>query len=793
MGEGYFSKRYYEEYLHKAEREPIFDKLRWKYHYASKVDSWSVQDGKLKMVVETEPKAESLHVEVSFLGEQALMLRAGLGRIADFEPEPLMVERILEPASVKTGEFNNVLTFSSNRITCQISKKPWRLKISDENGRVFLEEYVSGVLRNWFPVYPLGYKIADGDTRFFESIYLKPNESVYGFGERFGPLDKRGQTLLLWNSDTTLTSSDRSYKSIPFYVTSEGYGLFVKTGSRTLFEVGSEYCYNSISFEIWENCLEYIVFYGPDLKRVLKMYTELTGRPSLPPLWSFGLWMSRCMYQNRGEVEEVAQKLRGEKIPCDVLHIDPSWMKPKHYCDFEWNEEAFPNPEDMFEKLRSLGFRICLWEQPYVPEGTSMYEEGVRNGFFLKDKENRVIHIPDFELCESAVVDFTNPKAREWYKKKHRCLLEKGVSAFKCDMGEAVPEQAVFYNGETGVKMHNLYSLYYQRTVFEATEEFFGKGNGLVWGRSGCAGIQRYPVQWSGDSHASFEDMACVLRGGLSYSMSGVPFWSHDIGGFQGPKPSPALYVRWAQWGLLSSHSRCHGTTPREPWEYGEDALKIFREFTRLRYSLLPYIYSHAYEACETGVPVVRPLVLEYQDDPNVRRIDLEYLLGPALLIIPVLNEEGCAEYYLPRGEWLNWWSRKPVQGGCWVRESVPLHVIPLFIRENSVVPRMTPVQHVGEKPEEMILEVFVKDRAFLNYFFDESFPIEVSRENNVLRLKMGPSRKTWRIVFYNENKPLRVDCKGGDLASYEYNSELKAIDLKILLKDEPCSVEVVE
>jgi alpha-D-xyloside xylohydrolase len=275
--------------------------------------------------------------------------------------------------------------------------------------------------------------------------------------------------------------------------------------------------------------------------------------------------------------------------------------------------------------------------------------------------------------------------------------------------------------------------------------------------------------------------------------MSGVPFWSHDIGGFQGPKPSPALYVRWAQWGLLSSHSRCHGTTPREPWEYGEDALKIFREFTRLRYSLLPYIYSHAYEACETGVPVVRPLVLEYQDDPNVRRIDLEYLLGPALLIIPVLNEEGCAEYYLPRGEWLNWWSRKPVQGGCWVRESVPLHVIPLFIRENSVVPRMTPVQHVGEKPEEMILEVFVKDRAFLNYFFDESFPIEVSRENNVLRLKMGPSRKTWRIVFYNENKPLRVDCKGGDLASYEYNSELKAIDLKILLKDEPCSVEVVE
>jgi alpha-D-xyloside xylohydrolase len=422
-----------------------------------------------------------------------------------------------------------------------------------------------------------------------------------------------------------------------------------------------------------------------------------------------------------------------------------------------------------------------------------MYKEGVEKGFFLKDRDGGVIHIPDFELCEVAIVDFTNPEAREWYKNKHSDLLRKGVSVFKCDMGEAVPEKAVFHNGKTGVEMHNLYPLYYQGTVFEAVEKVYGRGSGLVWGRSGCAGIQRYPVQWSGDSHATFEDMACVLRGGLSYSLSGVPFWSHDIGGFQGPKPSPTLYVRWAQWGLLSPLSRCHGTTPREPWEYGEEALRIFREFTRLRYSLLPYIYSCAYEACETGIPVARPLVLEYQDDPNTRKIDLEYLFGSSLLVVPVLNEEGYVEYYLPKGEWLNWWSRKPIKGGCWVKERVPLQVIPLLVRENSVIPRVTPVQHVGEKFEEMILEIFVKDKAFLNYFFDESFPIEVSRENNVLRLKMGPSRKTWRIVIYNENKPLRVNCTGGDLASCEYNRELKTIDLKILLKGESCVIEVVE
>lgn len=793
MENGYFSKRYYSEYLHKTERGPIFDRLRWKYHYASQVDSWDVHDDKVKLVVETEPKTNPLNIEVSFLGGQALMLRAGIGRLPTFETEPLMVKKSLEPVKASITESNDVLNFSSSMIFCQIQKKPWCLKLKDKKGRIFFEEYLSGILRSWFPVYPLGYKIVDGETHFFESVYLKPNESVYGFGERFGPIDKRGQTLLLWNSDTTLTSSDRSYKSIPFYLTSEGYGLFVKTGSKTLFEVGSEYSYNSISFEVWDDHLEYIVFYGPDLKHILKMYTELTGRPHLPPLWSFGLWMSRSMYRNREEVEDVAQKLRSQQIPCDVLHIDPSWMKPKHYCDFEWNEEAFPKPEDMFEKLRNMGFKISLWEQSYVPKGTVMYEEGLKNGFFLKDKENRVIHIPDFELCEVAIVDFTNPKAREWYKNKHLDLLRKGASVFKCDMGEAVPEHAVFHNGKTGVEMHNLYSLYYQATVFEAVEEVYGKGSGLVWGRSGCAGIQRYPVQWSGDSHTTFGDMACVLRGGLSYSMSGVPFWSHDIGGFQGPKPSPTLYVRWAQWGLLSSHSRCHGTTPREPWEYGEEALRIFREFTRLRYSLLPYIYSHAYESCETGIPIVRPLVLEYQDDPTVRSIDFEYLFGPSLLVVPVLNEEGHVEYYLPRGKWLDWWSKKTVEGECWIRDSVPLHIIPLFIRENSIIPRTAPVQHLGEKFGEMTLKVFVRDKAFLNYFFDESFPIEVLRENSVLKLKMGPSEKTWRVMFYDENKPLKIKCTEGDLLSYKYDSKLNTIDLNLIPKNKGCIVEIIE
>ncbi|MCD6509005.1 MAG: glycoside hydrolase family 31 protein, partial [Thermoprotei archaeon] len=465
------------------------------------------------------------------------------------------------------------------------------------------------------------------------------------------------------------------------------------------------------------------------------------------------------------------------------------------YCNFEWNTKAFPDPEDMLKKLRKLGFKVCLWEQPYVPKGTKMYEEGIKGGYFLKDEEGNVIHIVDFTLNEVAIVDFTNPEARRWYKDKHLKLFKMGVSVFKCDMGEAVPEGAVFYNGKKGIEMHNLYPLYYQGAVFEAAEEYFGKGNALVWGRSGCTGIQRYPVQWSGDSHTTFEDMACVLRGGLSYSMSGVPFWSHDIGGFQGSKPSPTLYVRWAQWGLLSSHARCHGTTPREPWEYGENALKIFRKFAYLRYSLLPYIYSCAYESARSGLPLVRPLILEYENDPNVRKIDLEYLFGPNLLVIPVFNEEGYVEYYLPLGTWLNWWDRGLVQGGVWRREKVPLDRIPLFVRENSLIPRINPMNYVGERRvKEVRLEVFLKDKAHFHYFFDgESFPIEAWREESEVNLRIGPSKKIWHILLYEEEEPYYINCEGGELISRNYDEKSACIKLTIVPQERKCLIKIRE
>ncbi len=770
-------RRFWLTFLHKRDREPIFDILKWRYFYASKLNRWKLEeDGKLLLEVELNREREKINVELFFIGKKVPVLRVFKGKPPSFEVESMLVKPLLEKVEPKLLETDDLLILSSGEIDCLISKCPWGLRFRNREGRIFFEEYIEGLSRHFFPVYPLGYKVVGGKRHFFESLALKPDEAIYGFGEKFGSLNKRGQNITVWNCDATHTSGDRSYKGFPFYMSTQGYGLLVKTGYKIVFEVGSEYAYNALCLETFQDGLECIIFYGPSFKEILKMYTELTGRAPTPPPWSFGLWMSRCMYTSRSQVEEVAAGLRELEIPCDVINIDPAWMRKGHYCDFIWDEEAFPKPEDMLKNLREKGFKVCLWEQPYVPKGTEMYMEGVKRNFFAKDENGEIISIPDFLRNEVAIVDFTNPEAKEWYKQKHIKLHKMGVSVFKCDMGDHVPEEAIFYNGKRGWEMHNLYPLYYVGTVYEAAMEH-GLDGALVWGRPGYVGVQRYPIQWSGDPHSTFEDMACVLRGGLSYSLSGVPFWSHDIGGFQRgtwesqEKPSKALYVRWAQWGLLSSHSRCHGTTPREPWEYGEETLKIFRQYAKLRYSLLPYLYSYAVEASKTGLPLIRPLILEYQDDPAVRFIDSEYLLGPSLLVVPVFNAEGYVEYYLPDGVWLDWWTMKEVEGGRWFKSTMPLDKIPLFIREDSLIPRIKPQNYIGEKPiEEVDLDVWLKDRALLNYSFEgETFTIEADESDRGTVLRLGPSKRKWNIRFQRKDKVSEVEVEGGKLESWEY------------------------
>jgi alpha-D-xyloside xylohydrolase len=435
--------------------------------------------------------------------------------------------------------------------------------------------------------------------------------------------------------------------------------------------------------------------------------------------------MSRCMYRDAEQVRSVVERLRELDIPLDVVHVDPRWLEArKHHqrdgCDFVWDRAAFGEPEEFVEWLRERHVRLSLWENPYVWRDTAMYEEGKQKGYFALGPDGEPA--PSLENPrEAVVVDFTNPEAARWWQDKHRPYLRAGVSAFKPDYGEAVPKDARFSDGTTGLETHNVYPLLYNRAVWEVVEQERGKGEAILFSRSGYAGSQRYPLNWVGDTQCTFEGMAAALRAGLSLSLSGIAFWAHDIGGFvtpanPGQSPDPTLYIRWAQWGLLSSHSRFHGVRGREPWWYGDEAVEVVRRFARLRYRLLPYLWTCAKEAVETATPVVRPLVLEYPDDPTTYHVDTEYLLGPWLLVAPVFDPQGRVRVYVPPGRWFDFWSGETVEGPRWLDITMPLDRLPVYVRDDSLLPFGPEQTYVGEQPwAPLQIDVRVSGAAWLD------------------------------------------------------------------------------
>ena len=752
---------YLHHYLQKMEDRPIFDIEQADYHYFMKLLTYSVTDGGINLVVSTQTE-KRIEIEINFLAPSLFRFRATTELDVPEHGTEMVVEGKWQGASISENDLGDYVEFSTEDLILQFQKIPWSLKIFDKSRRVLFDNFAEGSNRLIYPVFPIGIRQEKEKISYFFSGRLRADEQMYGFGEKFGPLSKRHQKMLSWNSDTASTATDRTYKNIPFFLSSRGYGIFVNSGNRIHYEIGNP-TFVSYSFEVEEDLLDFYWIYGPEFKSILKTYIKLTGKPGIPPLWSFGLWMSRAEYRSRKQVEEVAKGLRERKIPADVLHLDPAWMRHRKLCDFVWNEKDFPNPKEMIDGLHDQHFKVSLWEQPYVSKRSDGFDELNKKGYFLKREDGSTYTLPVFDMEQAAIIDFTNSDAREWYRQQHRNLLEMGANVFKTDMGEAVPVNSVAADGRNGEALHNVYSLLYNQLVYETSKEF-SEDHALVWGRSGYAGSQRYPVGWNGDSHSTWDDMAAVLRGGLSASLSGLPFWSHDIGGFQGAPPSPELYIRWAQWGLLSSHARCHGINPREPWEFGEEALKIFRKFDELRYSLLPYLYSLAHEAAETGWPVVRPLVLEFQNVPAIHVWELEYLLGRDLLVIPVMNPEGNATYYVPPGEWLNFWTHQPVRGNRVYQETVPLDALPMFIRQDAVIPTVEPVQYVGEKSwNPMEIAFFMRNRRFAILMDEDQNLISVltKNENDGKRISIGASKKDFHLKFLSEDMPKSVQVDG--------------------------------
>lgn len=517
-------------------------------------------------------------------------------------------------------------------------------------------------------------------------LSLSPGENVYGFGERFTAFVKNGQTVDTWNEDGG-TASQAAYKSIPFYMTNRGYGVFVDHADNVSFETASEKV-EYVGFSVPGEELRYFLFYGPEPKEILKAYTALTGRPALPPAWTFGLWLSTSFTTNYDEktVTGFLDGMQERGIPLSVFHFDCFWMKGFQWCDFEWDEEVFPDVEGMLKRYHERGLKICVWINPYIAQGTPAFREAAANGYLVMRKDGRGVRQTDNWQAGMGLVDFTSPDACSWYQRKLSRLLDMGVDCFKTDFGERIPVDVTWYDGSDPQAMHNYYTFLYNRCVFTLLQEKKGEQEAVLFARSATAGCQQFPVHWGGDCSATYASMAETLRGGLSFAMSGFSFWSHDIGGFEHTAPAD-VYKRWLAFGLLSSHSRLHGSSSyRVPWAFDEEACDVARHFVNLKCRLMPYIYEMAAEAHENGTPLMRPMVFEYPLDPACAALDMQYMLGDSLLIAPVFNEEGKVWYYLPKGLWTDYFSGEVKEGGRYYQGTYDYFSLPLYVRENTLL-----------------------------------------------------------------------------------------------------------
>ena len=530
-----------------------------------------------------------------------------------------------------------------------------------------------------------------GQLHVSEQLDLGVGEKIYGLGERFTNFVKNGQSVEIWNEDGG-TGTEQAYKNIPFYLSNKGYGLFVNNPGKVGFEVGSEKV-SRVQFSVPGEEMTYSVIGGKDLKSILGAYTDMTGKPPLVPEWSYGLWLSTSFTTDYDEntVMEFVDGMAERNIPLSVFHFDCRWMKELEWCNFEWDADKFPDPEGLLKKLHDRGLKVCVWINSYIGQKSPLFEEGARKGYFIKTTDGDVWQWDKWQ-AGMAIVDFTNPDATKWYQDKLRHLVEQGVDCFKTDFGERIPTEGVqYYDGSDPELMHNYYTYLYNKAVYDVLVETKGEDEAILFARSATVGGQQFPVHWGGDCSSNYPSMAESLRAGLSFGMSGFGYWSHDIAGFE-DKPTPDLFKRWTQFGLLSSHSRYHGSTEyKVPWLYGDEAVEVSREFTELKLRLKPYLVEQMHVTHETGVPMMRAMVLEFPDDPACEDIDTQYMLGDDLLVAPVFSEDGTARFYVPdaggdhAGEaWANLITGKTYEPGRWYVEQYDYHTLPVLVRPGS-------------------------------------------------------------------------------------------------------------
>jgi len=621
---------------------------------------------------------------------------------------PMVVGAPPPPTSLRadvTGE-RAVLETPSARF--EITLAPFRLRVRDGHRRVVAE--IGGPAKNHvnpWDAYPTGVcRTREGSPLAVECFALSSQEAVHGFGERFTALDKVGQTVDMNMQEAMGTTTPRSYKNVPFFWSTGGWGVFLNHSCRATAWVGSRAAAD-VQVALEDDFLDYYLFVGGP-KQILRRYVGLTGRSPMPPLWSFGFWQSRISYRSADEALDVVRANREAGIPTDVLHLDTHWFRENWRCDLEFDPERFPDPAGFIGQLGELGVKVSLWQLPYVPEGSKLFEELEALDGFVKAGSGDlydvgICYTPGFE-GRVGCIDFTNPDATRVYQSHLKRLFALGVRVIKADFGEQAPLDGVYHDGTPGHRAHNLYPLLYNEAAAEATHE--ANGEWIIWARSAWAGSQRHPLHWGGDSSANWHNLAPQIAGGLSLGLSAFPFWSMDIGGFFGEASGPLL-VRWMQAGVFFSHPRIHGTGDRELWKRDDETLRICRDYLRLHYRLLPYLWATARECVDAGLPVSRAMVVEWPDDPSTWGIGDQWMLGDAILVAPILGEDGWRRVYLPEGTWTDWWTGERTRGSRWIEVEAGLETLPLWLREGAVVPMAPVMDFVGQRPiDELTLRV---------------------------------------------------------------------------------------
>lgn len=624
------------------------------------------------------------------------------------EPKPaasiMLVKEPGRDGSWKVTETNDKIVYSSDYGTIQINKNPWRIVLKDKAGRILSQTAaLSDADSTQVKYTPFCFvkRGSDNARRINPVFTLTADEMIFGCGESATGLNKAGQKVNLFVTDPQGPETDQMYKPIPFFMSNRGYGMFMHTSAPVTCDFGATYIGLNKMFMGDEN-LDLFVFFG-EPKDILDEYTDLVGKPGMPPLWSFGTWMSRITYFSEKEGYDVAANIRKNKYPCDVIHFDTGWFDVDWQCDYKFSENRFQNPQQMLKDLRSQGFHVCLWQLPYFTPKNRYFSELIEKDMYVKNGNGELPY-------EDVVLDFSNPETVKWYQDKLAGLLNIGVSAIKVDFGEAAPLNGIYASGKSGWYEHNLYPVRYDMAVSEITKKLHNEN--IMWARAAWAGSQRYPLHWGGDAATTNTGLLGTLRAGLSFGLSGFSFWSHDMGGFVKATPED-LYCRWIPFGFLTSHTHAHGAPPTEPWLYDSKRVQdVFRKSAEMKYRLMPYVYAQAKECTEKGLPMLRALFVEFPDDPGAWKVDDEYLFGSQILVAPLL-ESGMTgrTVYLPEGKWIDYQTEKVYEGGWHQIEAGSLPII-MLVRDGSVLPHLKLAQSTVEMDwSKMNLKVYSADK----------------------------------------------------------------------------------